>query len=116
MDENNQKRRHKLVGRFLYYAISIDPTMLMALNSLEEVQTKPTTKIAKQITQILNYSASNPDAVTEYRRSRMVLQIYLDASYMLEPKALRRAGGYFSWDQNTKHQYKQCPWKMDQCM
>ena len=40
LDENNQKILQKIVGKFLYYARAIDPTMLMELNSLVEVQTK----------------------------------------------------------------------------
>ena len=31
LDENNQKRLQKIVGKFLYNARAIDPTMLMAL-------------------------------------------------------------------------------------
>ena len=69
--------------------------MLMALKSLAAVQTKPKIETAKQITQFLNYSATHPDAVTEYRKSGMILHIYLDASYISEPEAQSRAGRYF---------------------
>ena len=55
--------------------------MLMALRSLEAIQTKPKIETAKQITKLLNYSATHPDAVTGYIRSGMILHIYLDASY-----------------------------------
>ena len=41
LDENNQKRLHNTVGKLLYYARSIDPTILMALNSLAAAHTKP---------------------------------------------------------------------------
>ena len=44
----------------------MDPTMLMALNYLAAVQKKPTIETTKQITEFLNYSATHPDAVTEY--------------------------------------------------
>ena len=73
LDENNQKRLQKTVGKFLYYARAEEPKMLMALNSLAAVHTKPTIKTAKQINKILNFSATHPDAVTEYRRSGMIL-------------------------------------------
>ena len=69
--------------------------MLMALKSLVTVQTDPKIKTVKQITQLLNYSAIHPDAVTEYIRNGMVLQIYLDASYISEREAGSRAGGKF---------------------
>ena len=72
---NNQKRLQKIVGGFFYYAIAIDPKMLMALNSLTAVRTKPTIETAKQITQFLNYSATNPDVVTEHRRSGIILHL-----------------------------------------
>ena len=67
----------------------------MVLNSLAAVQTKPKIETAKQITQFLNYSATHPDAVIEYRRSVMIIHIYLDAYYISEPEARSRAGGYF---------------------
>ena len=69
--------------------------MLMTLNSLVVVHTKLTTKTVKQITRFLNYRATHPDTVTEYRRNRMILHIYLDESYIPESEARSRAGGYF---------------------
>ena len=50
LDGNYQKRPQKIIGKFLYCARSVDPTMLMALNSLAAVQTNPTIKNAKQVT------------------------------------------------------------------
>ena len=68
----------------------------MELNSLVVVQTKLTIKTVKQITQFLNYRATHPDTVTEYRRNGMILHMYLDASYIPESESRSRAGGYFS--------------------
>ena len=95
LDESNQKGIQKIVGKFLYYARSIDPKIIMALNSLAAVQTKPTIETAKQISQFLNFSASYPDAVTAYRRRGMILHIYLDVSHISEPEAQSRPEGYF---------------------
>ena len=50
--------------KFLYYDKAIYPTMLMALKKMAVVQTNPTTKTAKRITQFLNYSATHPGTVT----------------------------------------------------
>ena len=44
----------------------MDPIMMMVINSLAAVQTKPTIKAVKQVTQFLNFSAKNLDAVTGY--------------------------------------------------
>ena len=67
----------------------------MELKPLEEVQKNPTIKTTMQITQFLNYRATHPDAVTEYRRSGTIPHIYLDASYISEPEARSRVGVYF---------------------
>ena len=99
LDESYQKRLQKIVGKFLYYDGAIDTTMLMALNSLAELQTIPTIETSKQITTFLNYSASHPYSVIECRRSRMILHISSDASCISEPEARSRADGFFL---NTK--------------
>ena len=96
LDGNNQKILQKIVGKFLNYSRVLYPIMLMALNSLIAVQTKPTIKTAKEVTQFLNYSVTHPDAVTDYRRSGMILHIYYNVSYILEPEAQSRYGVYFS--------------------
>ena len=75
LDENNQKILQKIVGKFFYYTRAIDPTMLMELNLLASVQTKTTIEISKQIMKSLNYSATNPDAVTDYIKSGMIIHI-----------------------------------------
>ena len=48
LDENNEKRLQKIVGKFLHYARSIDPTMLMALNSLVVIQKKSKIETTKK--------------------------------------------------------------------
>ena len=47
LDQKNQKQPQKIVGKLLYYAKAIDPTILTALISLAEVQTNPTEETAK---------------------------------------------------------------------
>ena len=96
LDKNNQTRLQNIFGKFLYYDMPIDPTILMSLNSLVAVQINPTAETTKQITQILNYIATHPDAVTEYRRIRIILYKYLDASHISELEERSRAVGYFS--------------------
>ena len=48
LDDNNQKRLQKILGNFLYYARTIDHTILVALNSLVAVQTKQTIETANK--------------------------------------------------------------------
>ena len=73
----------------------------MALNSLATVKTKTTIETAKQITQFLNYSATHPDAITEYRKIGMIIYIYSDESYISETEAKSRSVGYFFLGPNS---------------
>ena len=88
-------RIQQIVGTFLYYARAIDNTMLPALNNISSHQSAPTAKTAAQIAQLLDYAASNPDAVVKFVASDMVLHIHSDASYLSLPKARSRMAGYF---------------------
>ena len=91
--EHNQKRLQKILGNFYYYAGAKDPIMLMALNSPAVVHRNPTIETAQKITQFVNYSATHPDAITEYRKSGIILYIYSNASYISEPEARSRSRG-----------------------
>eukprot|EP00978_Attheya_sp_CCMP212_P007961 scaffold18508_cov37-Attheya_sp.AAC.2 len=68
---------------------------LMALNSLASQQNKGTEHTAKQITHFLNYCATHPHASITFVKSNMILHFYSDASYLSEPEAHSRYGGYF---------------------
>jgi hypothetical protein len=47
---------------------------------------------------LLNYAATHPEAVVRYHASDMILHIASDASYLSEPKARSRIGGYYFLD------------------
>jgi hypothetical protein len=85
----------KIAGTFLYYAMAVDPTMLVALGSIAATQAKATQKTYDEVLWLLDYATSNPDAVIRYTASDMVLHIHSDASYLSEPKARSRAGGHY---------------------
>ena len=51
---------------FLYYVIAIDNTILPALSDISSEQSKATKNFAKQVANILNYLASNPQAEILY--------------------------------------------------
>ena len=90
-----QKYVQQVVGTLLYYALTVDLTMLVALGSIAAQQNKPTTKTMSEITWLLDYCAANPNATIRYNASDMVLWVSSDASYLSEPRARSRAGGLF---------------------
>ena len=53
---------HHVCGNFLYYTIAIDNTILPAISEISSEQSKATKNTAKQVADILNYIASNPNA------------------------------------------------------
>ena len=77
----------KSLGTFLYYGITVNNTILVALSTIASEQSAATSNTAKKITQLLIYLATNPDATIRYKRSDMVLWVHSNASYLYFPKA-----------------------------
>ena len=101
LDKDDKKFIQEVTGTFLYYARAIDSTMLTALSALASEQASPTQKTMEKCKQFLDYAASQPEAVVTYKTSDMKLAIHSDASYLSEPKARSRAGGYFFLTKNA---------------
>ena len=83
----------QVCGTFLYYAITIDNTILPALSEISLDQSKATKNTEKQVANILNYLASNPNAEIQYRDSGMQLAIRYDASQLSVSQDRSRASG-----------------------
>jgi hypothetical protein len=88
-------RIQQIVGTLLYYAVSVDPTLLVALGAISSTQAQATQLTQDECLWVLDYIASNPDAVIRYHASDMVLYLHSDASYLSETRARSRAGGHF---------------------
>ena len=70
--------------------------MLVSLGTVAAAaQTHGTVKTMDAVIQLLNYAATHPDAAIRFYKSDMILYIHSDASYLSEPKARSRVGGYF---------------------
>jgi hypothetical protein len=85
----------KVTGSVLYYARSVDPTVLMPLNDIATEQTKATEKTQAAMNQLLDYLATHPDAAIRYHASDMILHIHSDASYLSVSNARGRLRGLF---------------------
>ena len=72
-----------MVGSILFYALSVDSTFLVGLNTIAIQQTSATENTLKITVEFLDYVATHPDAKIRYRTSDMILQIHTDASYLL---------------------------------
>eukprot|EP00957_Ditylum_brightwellii_P058921 4468059-Ditylum_brightwellii.AAC.1 len=85
----------QMLSTLLFYAHAVDPTMLVAINSIAAQQAVPTENTATAIVYLLNYAATYPDAVICYSASGMVLHIHSDASCLSESRARSQAGGHY---------------------
>jgi hypothetical protein len=92
------KEIQHIVGGILYYACTVDITVLMALSSIAIEQTKGTTNTMEKAKQLLDFLATNPDATMQYRASNMIMNVHLDVSYLSESDACScTCGHFFSW-------------------
>ena len=85
----------QIVGTLLYYAITVDPTMLVALGTLYLLYSKATKNTYNATLWLLNYANFNPDAIIRYTTSDMIIYVHRDASYLSAPRSCRRAGGHY---------------------
>ena len=58
LDKKFTTRIQYIVGIMLYYAWSVDPTMLRAINEIFQVQSKPTRDTDKKARILLDYAAT----------------------------------------------------------
>ena len=65
--EEQKRRIQKIIGTFLYYVRAVDFNMLPALNTLAEQQSSPTKNTEAAITHFLDYAATNPSAIIQYK-------------------------------------------------
>jgi hypothetical protein len=54
-------------------------TILLALNASAGAQAVPTKKTLKRVHQLLDYMATNPNAIVRFWASDMVLNVHTDA-------------------------------------
>ena len=82
-----------MCGTFLYYAITIDKTILPALREISSEKYKAMKNTEKQVSKLMNYLASNPHAEMQYRVSGLQLAIHSNVSYLSVSQARSRASG-----------------------
>jgi hypothetical protein len=87
--------------KFLFLGQAVDSTLLTPISAIASQSAEPTEETVKQTKQLLDYLATQEEAVLTYNKSNMILAIHSDASYLSEPKARSRAGGHFFLSYDT---------------
>jgi hypothetical protein len=94
-DKEDTKYIQAVAGTLLYYGRAVDNTILPALSAIATEQAKPTEKTMDTIKQLLDYCATQEEAVISYKASKMILTVHSDAGYCNKKKSRSRAGGFF---------------------
>ena len=86
LNTDEKKYIQALTGTLLYYGRAVDSTILPALSSLASKQNKPTQKTMETAKQLLDYCASQEEAIITYKSSKMILNVHSDAGYLTKRK------------------------------
>jgi hypothetical protein len=95
-------RAQGIIGILLYYARSVDPTLIVPLSTIASRLSTATTTTMDAVSHLLEYCSTKPIATIRYYMLDIKLKIHSDASYLSEPNAKSRIGGYFFLG-NRKH-------------
>ena len=95
LPEERLKFIQQVVGVFLYHAIDIGNTVLVALSNIGPEQARATSKTMDEVQQLLDYLASNSNEIIRYHASGMILLINSDASYLSVKKSRSISSGIF---------------------
>jgi hypothetical protein len=95
LNKEDTKHVQAVMGTLLYYARAVDSTILTALSSLAREQAKPTQKTMKKVKQLLDYCASQEEAIITYNKRQMILVVHSDAGYCNKKKLRSQARGHF---------------------
>jgi hypothetical protein len=95
--KNEEKYIRQVIGVLLYYGQAVDSTILIGLNSLATAQAKPTKHTLSLVKGLLDYAATNPDAILTYKKSA----VHSNASYLSKPSACSHVFGHFFCSTNV---------------
>ena len=97
LDDKAKRFIQQVCGKFLFLGRAVDSTLLCPISAIASQSSKLTMDTMQQTFQLLDYLATQEDAVLSYHVSYMVLAVYSNLSYLSEPKARSRARGRFSY-------------------
>ena len=69
--------------------------MLVAINEIAAVQSKPTQETLNKIQMLLDYVATYPNTIQRFHKSDMVLHVDSDAAYLVQQNARSRIAGTY---------------------
>ncbi len=81
MSKEDTKYIQQVAGMLLYYGCAVDSTILPALSSIATQQAAPTERMMTIAKQLLDYCATQEEAIITYNASEMILAVHSNAGY-----------------------------------
>ena len=103
LDAKGKKKVPSVTGSMLYYARTVDPTMLPAINEISSKQANPTQNTWEAYQMLLDYACTYPNAKIRYYASDMCLHADTDAAYLVLPNAHSRYAEFFYLSDRPTH-------------
>jgi hypothetical protein len=94
LDDKAKRFIQQVCGKFLFLGRAADSTLLCPISAIASQSSKPTGDMMRQTLQLLNYLATQEDAMLSYHEINMVLAVHSNASYLSKPNARSRARGH----------------------
>jgi hypothetical protein len=88
LDDKARRFIQQVCGKFLFLGRAVDSTLLCPISAIASQSPKPTEDTMQQTLQLIDYLATQEDAIISYQASDMVLAVHSNASYLSKPKAL----------------------------
>jgi hypothetical protein len=101
LDNKAKQFFQQVCGKFLFLGRAVDSTLLCPISAIAAQSSKPTEDTMQQTLQLLDFLATQEEAVLSYHASNMVLAVHSNASYLSEPKARSHASGHFFLSSDT---------------
>jgi hypothetical protein len=101
LDKQGKPYVQSVTGTLLYYARAVDPTLLVPLSAVATQQSAPTEQTKELVHQLLDFCATQEEAVLTCTASGMILAMHSDACNLNEQKARSCVGGHFFLSTNN---------------
>jgi hypothetical protein len=90
-----------VAGTLLYYERAVNSIILTLLSSLATEQAKVMQKTMEMVQQLLDYCATQEEAIITYTASKMILNVHSAMGYLNKKNGRSRAGGHYFLSNNN---------------
>jgi hypothetical protein len=101
MDKQGKKFIQQVSGKFLFLSWVIDSMLRCPISATASQSVNPTQDTMSQTMQLLDYLATQEEAVLTYHANDMILAAHSNASYLSEPNTHSQAGSHFFLSSNA---------------